>query len=548
MAVLKEASSWTAYLPRVDLDLVFEDNQKQNSGSSIDNSHNRIRDEKYVYSHNIVNSNSISVPYSEDRNSSYYENFKNSLSRLKSGLYSLFSSSNSTKIPPLSVPNEIDNSNVPNQLENGNPILHRSKRQDEEDSEEANNGDKPDDPEENEPDENEPDENDPDENDDDEEPESNNGNASDPTARHNNIDDEDGDDLARGSGEQGSGAVSTEEPTNQPVYISPPVFPNYDISPGTKHVYRLTLIIGEPYTSEYLDKNSRKFRQVEDGLADGLIDMLRDLPGHRTTIVQGIHRRPEDSFTSKVTLDLETINYYDNATLESRIRKQISEFNRIGDISVFKDGFTFRDFRASTESCLPEEIQCRSNYVCLPTDNRCNGVSECFDESDEADCPKTEPPTLTSTPGEDSYPRSEFSSTPNGTIEEIPIVVLKNLGVESSYPNPDRCEEQVQCADSDIMICVTQQCDGTNDCPLADDEENCLYKKDCTKDEFMCDVTRCIPKSQFCNGVADCSDETDELNCVQPPSGLPGSVCTHRVSGMPDQLYLSGLPDSEWLA
>jgi hypothetical protein len=82
-----------------------------------------------------------------------------------------------------------------------------------------------------------------------------------------------------------------------------------------------------------------------------------------------------------------------------------------------------------------------------------------------------------STPGEDSYPRSEFSSTPNGTIEEIPIVVLKNLGVESSYPNPDRCEEQVQCADSDIMICVTQQCDGTNDCPLADDEENCLYKK-----------------------------------------------------------------------
>lgn len=110
---------------QVDLDLVFEDNQKQNSGSSIDNSHNRIRDEKYVYSHNIVNSNSISVPYSEDRNSSYYENFKNSLSRLKSGLYSLFSSSNSTKIPPLSVPNEIDNSNVPNQLENGNPILHR---------------------------------------------------------------------------------------------------------------------------------------------------------------------------------------------------------------------------------------------------------------------------------------------------------------------------------------------------------------------------------------------------------------------------------------
>lgn len=41
----------------------------------------------------------------------------------------------------------------------------------------------------------------------------------------------------------------------------------------------------------------------------------------------------------------------------------------------------------------------------------------------------------------------------------------------------------------------------------------------CDKNEFMCDVTRCIPDSWRCNGTAECSDGTDEVNCV--PSSRP---------------------------
>lgn len=35
----------------------------------------------------------------------------------------------------------------------------------------------------------------------------------------------------------------------------------------------------------------------------------------------------------------------------------------------------------------------------------------------------------------------------------------------------------------------------------------------CASNEFQCDGTRCISKSQKCNQEIDCLDETDEQNC-----------------------------------
>uniref|UniRef100_A0A8D8WZW3 Basement membrane-specific heparan sulfate proteoglycan core protein n=1 Tax=Cacopsylla melanoneura TaxID=428564 RepID=A0A8D8WZW3_9HEMI len=524
----------THTLAAIDIDLVFEDNQKQSS--SIENS-NRINDESNVHSNSIL-SNSPPVPnsHSEHRKPSYYENIKYSLSRLKSGLYSLFSSRNSTALS--SVSNEIDETNVPNLL-GSDHLLHRSKRQEEEEVEEGNGESEEDriissDPQEEKLETEEID------------------HRSDVPGgpSHGDDGDDDDDEFATGSGSTGSGeSSSTDDPTTI-LPVSPPVIPESGEPLGsgeTVHTYRLTLIIQEPFRADYLDRNSADFKRIEDALAVGFNKTLQDLPGHRIIVVQGIHKHP-DLFQSKVTLDLTTFNFSDNATLQTRILKEIEENRLIGGIVVLKKGFTFRDFQASSESCMPGEIQCQSNYVCLPSDNRCNGIAECSDESDENECPKIETSTTMMDPvNEDSppaFPDDDTTSSTSKSIIEERIFRVDHNG-DDSEPTDTGCEQFVTCADSDIQICITQQCDRIADCPKGDDEENCPYKKDCTKDEFMCDVTRCIPKSNVCNNEPDCQDYTDEQNCVQTAPGkilLSFSIYL-SISILPMFTSRAGLPD-----
>lgn len=109
---------------QIDLDLVFEDIQKQSS--SIDNN-SRIKEETHsISSSNSISSNSPSVPYvnSKREQSSYYENIKHSLSRLKAGIFELLSS-NRIAAHPLSVSNETDKPNLPNQSGGDEHLLHR---------------------------------------------------------------------------------------------------------------------------------------------------------------------------------------------------------------------------------------------------------------------------------------------------------------------------------------------------------------------------------------------------------------------------------------
>lgn len=41
-----------------------------------------------------------------------------------------------------------------------------------------------------------------------------------------------------------------------------------------------------------------------------------------------------------------------------------------------------------------------------------------------------------------------------------------------------------------------------------------MIKKDCAKDQWMCDYGECIPLSKLCDGNIDCSDDSsDERKC-----------------------------------
>lgn len=133
----------------------------------------------------------------------------------------------------------------------------------------------------------------------------------------------------------------------------------------------------------------------------------------------------------------------------------------------------------------------------------------------------------------------------------------------TEFVHIDKCrgDESVSCPKNPhIRICEVQFCDGINDCPDNEDELNCpehgrhflfgffrflslfiilfvcTQKKfqsnghvtnvmfpisACESDEFVCDVSRCIPLSKRCDGEHNCHDLTDELNCpnLKPDPG-----------------------------
>lgn len=87
---------------------------------------------------------------------------------------------------------------------------------------------------------------------------------------------------------------------------------------------------------------------------------------------------------------------------------------------------------------------------------------------------------------------------------------------------------------NEIEFFVFRKCDGVNDCGDSSDEIGCTNSTNtptsnpididpsdseiCLRNQFMCDLGRCISKSYVCDGFPDCSTGEDEINC-------PKNVC-----------------------
>lgn len=54
--------------------------------------------------------------------------------------------------------------------------------------------------------------------------------------------------------------------------------------------------------------------------------------------------RSSDQFTSLVTVDIGTMDYYDSAAIKERLYEQIQNYRRIGEVPILTEDFTFREF------------------------------------------------------------------------------------------------------------------------------------------------------------------------------------------------------------
>ncbi|XP_063292297.1 sortilin-related receptor isoform X2 [Pelobates fuscus] len=146
------------------------------------------------------------------------------------------------------------------------------------------------------------------------------------------------------------------------------------------------------------------------------------------------------------------------------------------------------------------QFQCENGH-CIPARWKCDRENDCGDWSDEKDCEEPVPQTTTAPP---TCPSNQF-----------------------------RC-------DNGVCIMNTWVCDGYKDCISGSDEEGCPSMSTnktsptpsshgrCQTAEFECKKwTYCIPDWKRCDGIRDCQDGTDELHCPTRASTpcVNGSLC-----------------------
>ncbi|XP_059831423.1 low-density lipoprotein receptor class A domain-containing protein 3 isoform X5 [Hypanus sabinus] len=126
-----------------------------------------------------------------------------------------------------------------------------------------------------------------------------------------------------------------------------------------------------------------------------------------------------------------------------------------------------------TNECnIPGNFMC-SDGSCIPGAWECDGQPDCFDKSDEKECPR-----------------------------------VKSKCALTFYP----CASGVHC------IIGRFRCNGFEDCPDGSDEENCTANPLlCSTVRFHCKNGRCVDKSFLCDGVNNCQDNSDEDDCESSP-------------------------------
>ncbi|XP_050308262.1 sortilin-related receptor-like [Anthonomus grandis grandis] len=183
------------------------------------------------------------------------------------------------------------------------------------------------------------------------------------------------------------------------------------------------------------------------------------------------------------------------------------------------------------QTCQDWTFACHNNR-CIPFWWRCDEIDDCGDGSDELDCGNSgsiRPPSLftTSRPLNVACGTNEFRCGDGRCI--MAAWVCDGTNDCPMGEDEDHCDTRGGCRTSEFKCvkdgnCIsrTAVCDGTPDCPDHSDEDSCSItyvptkptKKACASGYFSCDGGSCHPLSLICDGRPDCIDGSDETNCT----------------------------------
>lgn len=109
----------------------------------------------------------------------------------------------------------------------------------------------------------------------------------------------------------------------------------------------MTFTLLAPFEEDYYDRESYKFRELSSGITEAIDELYTELPGTQSASIVSIEPREADSFTAKVTVDLGTVDYYNEERIKEHLLNHIYRMQRFGSHPVSSDNFKFVRFEGT---------------------------------------------------------------------------------------------------------------------------------------------------------------------------------------------------------